>query len=245
MDGNSGSSIVLNKQFLRWELFIRRCLEADGFGDISDSCNPGTGQYPEREQILNYDVEPLKSIYKECMDHAVQRNKKLHDEVLILMHPTFMFQQGMHYLINDDAREQADAYWDNLTSVLNSRRPDVSFAITETVQHYASTTSLWLEQGRIDAAAFTKYNSGIMMTPGFIRSLKGKKVFVGGMYNYFCVTALLAQIRKEENIEWYIIKDLIVDQPSKCDQINPTTIWQGTMDITSPERLVSLERLLK
>jgi len=245
MGVNSGSNIVLNKRFLHWESFIKDCLEGRGFYDISSACNKFSKKNPEREDIIVYHAEPLKNIHKECNIHASQHNIPLKDNVLILMHPTFMFQQGMEYISDDEKSEQADAYWENLTNTMHDRKSEISLMIADSIQHYAAATSLWLEHGKIDAAVFTEYNCGRLKAPGFLESLHGKTVFVGGMYNYFCVTTLISQLRQHKDIDWYAVKDLVVNQPSQCEQLRPTEIWQGIMDIAPKDRLISLERLLR
>ena len=125
-----------------------------------------------------------KRLLKKCQRHAKSyATAKDTDNVLMMVHPFYMYLSHMNHLKGSQHKEAED-YLNNLFDLLaRLPREKTSPVILETAHHYASTTSLLLEQGMIDDVIFTLPHQGYPVNDKDLKRYKGKTIFIAGGYN--------------------------------------------------------------
>jgi len=218
---NSKKGFMLNDKFISWKKNIS----------------------PESMSKSQY--IPPKEIIISCNNHAKENAKPINaNNILILTHPFYINLANMHKLKTELMKKEVEDYSKKLINFLKSNpdRSKLGIVMLEHFYHYASTTSLLLENNFVDEVIFTYPHSGHLYNPDELNKFREKNICFTGGYEGGCLNTAISQMRKktnEKNI--WAIYDLVLKHPNDSwGSIKPQSI-----DTIPPSRTIPLENLIR
>lgn len=215
---------VLNERFKEWRSHIEKNLL-----DRTPECGE------------DYSVDPDKSLFEECKNHAGEyQTGCTYEDAIMLVHPLYLYLSHWHELKNDRQKSEAKRYLKNLTRLLRVAMDyEVSTLLIETVHHYAAATSLFVERGMIGKVVFTRYDAGIPINETELKRFEEDTIFFGGGYNGRCLTGTVGIMFKEGARDMFLITDVSLNSPKDSENLNP----EATAYLNQ-ERVISLEEAI-
>jgi len=195
-----------------------------------------------------FDRDEGTHFLSECKRHARENVKNLKSDVLILVHPFYVYLSPALSTIIEERPEllpDLKVYTQRLLDVLE-RKSDYSVLLLESPFFYPYTSEL-VEQGRFDQVLFTRLSRGELIQPGQLTSLKGKNLYLGGCYNFCCVGNALTQMEDTlKGTKIYGVPELTLNYPSsEIQSLFSQKIFRSIKDNEGYPKNKKLDDLMK
>jgi hypothetical protein len=176
----------------------------------------------------SYEKNGDKSLLHEAMFHSELFARPLTStNVLILMHPSYIFISGYADLI-DAHKHDAAFYSSNLAELLDRRSNlDLNVVFYDSLYSYCDESSVLLEKGLIDRVFFTEHGSGLPRDMSDFSYFNGKKPYFAGMFNEHCLSSTMWRFMNNVCYEGSVkaVSDLVLEYPdSGSTSLKPTKI---------------------
>ncbi|MBI2102933.1 hypothetical protein HYT55_03785 [Candidatus Woesearchaeota archaeon] len=223
--------VVLNQTFAKWEDLIAE--------------NMHSRKHSAR---YKYFGEEDRGLFKAVEKHLFQyRFPVAQENIVLLVHPFYLPMTNAPQLRGlEELQEETDAYLKRLINFFHwlQRTKTAGSVVLETLHHYAAATSLLLEQGLLDSALISEYNTGMPIDSREFNRFKGKRIFAGGGYNDGCLRPVLETLLREYSVDLYVIHDLTIEPPSRMDDsIHPKTVYTSSRNTLPQKRCLTTEEV--
>jgi len=222
------SRVPVNKEFSDLAIDIAGCMEQVDL--VDRHYNKGHVRGSEG----NYRTIRIKDIFEEADKHKNKNRTNVSAQnVLLAIHPFFMHLSDWDNK-SEFVHSAADEYLYNLDNLLKSSKKlkNLEIIFMDTPFHYASISSLYMKNKYIQDVIFTQPNTSVALNRQDMDVLKGKNIFIIGMYNSpifdnNCLSLAIGEVLTkipQENV--YAIKGLCLKLQQKDDlSIIPKTIY--------------------
>lgn len=165
-------------------------------------------------------IQESRGLLDFCLSHAREKSNTLNPKddrnLIILVHPLSLHQTDMLHL-NDLTSREAEEYMNNLFGLFKKvDRKKAEIALFEDIHYYAAGTSLLLESGMVDRVVFSKRDCGEALNDKDLEFVKGRNVFITGLYESKCLSAAVRTVRDRYYTKKIMgIKDLALKSPMR------------------------------
>lgn len=190
------------------------------------------------EEFANYTITPDEKILQACQQHAQEyTNQKQQNtkNTLIFVHPFYLPLSKSNWLLYPELKEDWNKITKSFTTLLqqNKKEKFANTILVETAHHYASLSSLLVEEGYIDKVLFTKFDSGDCLQQRAFENINNKNIFFSGGFVRNCLKNVLYQVQlQSKNSTIFGIKENLIDLidlslPNKKYTLHPGRSAQG------------------
>ncbi len=211
---NRNEGVVLNAQFADWEEHL-----AESLRDREKQHHLYTYTSPEDERLFELAQEHVKKYSQ----------KSESDNAVVIIHPFYLPLTDRSTLAGvEEFQTEGDTYLERLVGFLHWQKEnaDTRVVLFETLHHYAAASSLLLERGLVDDVFFTTFDSGKLLQEDQNERFRDKTVYVGGGYNFACLSDALCKLVPLPLKKKYALSDLSIEYPPRMrTSIHPNKIY--------------------
>jgi hypothetical protein len=220
-----------------------------------------------RKENIDYKNNGDISLLEKGIEHVNAHFRPLTSKnVVIINHGLYPFITHSH-VVHDGHEDEMSTYKNNLVKLLNSKDLlDANFVVNETLHHYIDSTSMLVEDGVVDGAFLTKYDTGTPLTNDdlemlgcknrikneFYHALRDKNVIFVGGYNASaegvgCLGTAMCKVLDVVGMDnIYAIRGLVLNYPlAPKSSMLAQIAWYDYEESVPEEQTLTFDETLK
>ncbi len=183
---------------------------------IYERLNNSLSDYPNKEEVRSYSIDPDLSLYTACKEHASLHNKPITSKNLLVgVHTSYTYLNHNDKLKSKQQIIDLENYTIKFQELIKLKDElDFQLVLVDPIYHYVAFSSKLLEKGLIDAVYFTTADSGQVISASENEILAKTDQVIFGGYIGGCLDSYDGKLRElNENLAFDGILGMILKSP--------------------------------